>query len=456
MSAPCLQFTGGCFKYPVSKLQRKDTDLGLSFYVLLFIYNNAGHFTTLKTQNFILPSSSPPGHVIVSDIDPETYDEDLSNDHTDIDAHFSVNTVCAKWNGLEHPDQVSFEIGLGSGGDFDDIYAFTRINSTSHHCVTSLNIPTDTKLFFSVRATNSAGSTTSRSDGLTIYRPAAVIRSLDVLDGPMCFSPQMLLHQTSKTGSKDILFRSPLLVGKIYTLRISGQNVTNINVSSMNLHDSDIHIKHIKDALGYTDVVFQPRSAIQRMNLLNNYRSSIIAELYECEDDLSAMLAISTLKAHWRGLSDHFTYESAAVKVLCSDLNDETCYEILTPFISYRGQISSNMLTPKPQDTYCVSIKPCLNSKCLKHKLTSGVYIEPKLNSINIVKTNLSFKDENCTSLETEWEPLKNVVVSFYQWSIASASKTDVPGSLAILRDWKTVLTRSTADEVYGVTLFCL
>ena len=449
----CLPFTGGCFRYSLSTLQKQDTDVGLMFYVIMHVYNNAGHFITLKTLDFSLPSAYPPGQVIVTDIDPvDATDSNLiGGAAVDIDAHFTNNTACLSWTGFVHHEDVTLEFGIGSLQGLDDIYNFTHVNNSGLQCITSSNIPSGMRIFTSLRAMSTGGSTISSSDGLIIYNVNSVMNELVVFDGPECFKENNDLTKTTSSLDETLILEQPLAIGKTYSLRILSQNIPDAYTNASAL---GIHMKQIINDSKHTDLIFRPFHEIQNLPLptaLNWSDSNITAQLYACEEDVTAVKSKGFLEGHWHGLSNHFTYETAVITLRCLDTSDEACYEYQTPFSAVNGNTAliSN-LTLLPESTYYVGVRPCLNGNCLRTKLSSGVYIEPDEVIINIRKSEMSSTAE-CTNVIIEWDKLSNLNVSFYQWSVtAGIGKTKSPSTI---ERWHTV---DMSDEPYLQVRFFL
>jgi len=164
-SPRCLTFTGGCFKYPLRRLQIQDTDNSILFHLNMHVYNNAGHYLSISTEPFKVPSLYPPGQSIVYDLDPEYPD---STPLADVDVHFKSSDLCASWTDATHHETVSYEVGVGLTNLTDDIIAFQHVKETTLFYFNSSVIQTDKTYFFLLLPNCSAGSTISSSDGVTV------------------------------------------------------------------------------------------------------------------------------------------------------------------------------------------------------------------------------------------------------------------------------------------------
>ena len=446
----CHEFSKGCIKYPLSSLQSQDTDIGIKFYITLHVYNIAGHFLTVVTPEFTIPSRYPPGQAIVTDLNPSegTKNVIIDRDLTDIDAHFSANTLCAIWKGFHHQESLTLEFGLGSSAGLDDIYTFTIINNTHSHCLTSTNIPFDVKVYVSVRATNSAGSTTSSSDGVVIYNISRILDQLNVFDGPECFTQTHLLPTFTilqHIGKESFIFNQALMIGKVYTLRFSSQGNTVINAF---LHSSDFVILTETSSGSYQqEFVFQPYAEYPVFNISNVNLDSVKADLYDCEQDvMAAAVSSNSGMAHWRGLSDHFAYDVTLIKLSCSDTSNEFCFDYLLPFSSVEeNKFIKHDINLGIKNTYYTGVMPCINYVCGNAKLSSGVYIEPDTLTLNIIKSELVIKNSDCTHVVLEWTPVSDIDTSFYQWSVETTFGKST--SLSAIMQWQTV-EASDNDQV--------
>ena len=437
----CPTFTGGCFKYSLPVLQKQDTDLGLMFYVTMHVYNIAGHFITVQSKEFTLPSAYPPGHAIVKDIDPQDgFDNNVSIHHTiDVDAQFTNNTICIKWAGFWHHEDLTFEIGVGSLPGLDDLYSFIPINRTSVQCITSPNIPNGKRIFVSIQATSSGGSTISSSDGVIIYDPIAVMDDLKIFDGPDCFKESNTVPTTTSHSGDTLTFERPLHLGKVYTLQT--YNIS-LHDAYLDPYSLGIHIKQILTDSNRTDIVFQTFDEIVTLPLTaasNISKHNARVELFACEQQLSEIKSDTISDAHWQGLSDYFTYETAVIILRCSDISDESCHEYKTPLSTTTGNSVSIIDLHLQVDTkYYVAVRACLNSHCLKAKLSPGITVSNDDNIITI-KTSELTSTSSCPSILLEWEKLSTISVSFYQWSVMALIGQTT--SISMVQQWQTVQT---------------
>ena len=424
MSRPFDNFSGGCFRYPLLDLQKQDTDLGLSFYVDLHVFNKAGHAVTIKTENFTIPAMYPPAEAIVIDLLPDLdEDVDISDiSKGDIDAHLSTQTLCAMWNEFTHHEDVKLEFGVGTLNRSDDVYAFTEIAATNRHCVNSTAIPDDVILFVSIRATTSGGSTISSSDGVIIYNTNRILEQLEILDGAQCIIPENLLGETTDSVDGVLVFSPQLADGQIYTLRFIRKGISRSDIDLQTLNAYILYVN--SDLPDRIDVVFQPYSDMQNLNLKSIMKDNATIEVYNCEDDVSLKLDMTSLKAHWRGLSEHFIYKTAAVKLRCNGPL-EKCMQFLTPYAFVDGEeVEITNLQLEESETYYIAIRPCLNAMCLGPKLSSGVTVDYEriYDQLRITESSVLLSDNECSQLYIAWEGLfPEARISFFKWTVETS-----------------------------------
>ena len=416
--------------------------------MILHIYNNAGYSTTLKTPEFVIPSTYPPGQARVIDLDPENiFDMNNTRDRLiDVSSHLSQNTVCAAWSGFKHNENLILEIGVGTKKGSDDIYIYSAINDSEYHCITSDKLPIDSMMFVSVRASCSGGRTISSSDGVTIYNRASILTSFRVMDGPACTESKRVLLLTNGHNTENDLMRLRLIVGQTYMLRLVGQNLSNIVA---NLHQNDFRVKHINIVDNQAQIAFQPLiEDIVLYSLTNTSHDDIyLAELYNCEQNISAIVKGGSLKAHWKSHSQDFTYELAAIQLVCSNVSNDACIKYLAPFISVSGN-EVDILSVQLQQghTYFVGVRPCLNSRCLDIVLSTGVNVEPEGIELDITEANAFTQDGNCSNVTVMFDLISIANISFYQWSLAT--KIGNSNTVSLIGQWKSILV----DESEGFT----
>ncbi|KAH3774460.1 hypothetical protein DPMN_175842 [Dreissena polymorpha] len=170
---------------------------------MVHVYNNAGHSATAMTSEFIVPSIYPPGHGIIVDLDPEN--ADVFSD--DVDIHFTENVMCASWTGFSHTEHVSFEAGIGTIGESDNILAFGNVQKgTNMYCLNSKSIKANSHLVFLVRVNGTGGSNIAVSNGLRIYNKDILQKTMKIRVGRDCFHFQPVIMTVYLIVAISVIF----------------------------------------------------------------------------------------------------------------------------------------------------------------------------------------------------------------------------------------------------------
>ncbi|KAJ8302432.1 hypothetical protein KUTeg_018828 [Tegillarca granosa] len=216
-STHCTGVSGGCIKYPIKKLQQHNTEDGLSFFFRIHAFNYAGHFCSVDSNKFPIPSMFPPGNGYIKD--PST---DKSTN--DIDISFLPYFYCATWDGFWHHLGMEFSIGVGLNPGTDDIIKFKPVNNTSIHCEHDTSLTSGRKYFITVVARCSGGTANATSDGFFIFDKQNISNAVQVYDGIGC-NGDVFVDKIStfiNISKHGFSFHSDenLHIGKHYTLII--------------------------------------------------------------------------------------------------------------------------------------------------------------------------------------------------------------------------------------------
>ncbi|XP_053405466.1 uncharacterized protein LOC128558962 [Mercenaria mercenaria] len=271
-SEDCKSLPSDCISYPLRRLQKKDTELGLDFAVDVFIYNRAGHFTKLQTDPFKIPSRYPPGDGVVHDIDPAK-----TSSKIDINVHFTEKKLCVRWTGFRHHENVSLDIGVGTNVAKDNILAFEHVRPDRPlYCLTSEKFMYGVRYFMSVRASCSGGTTVSSSNGVLIVENKTLIRKSDIKLGHRSVS--IVKHIRFLNSSfAEVCSETHLEIGSLYLMTVE------TNSDELTMNSSEAIVKPDTMQLSYRDMktyvitpyVDQPCFEIYGINVTNT-RISII------------------------------------------------------------------------------------------------------------------------------------------------------------------------------------
>ncbi|XP_053376618.1 uncharacterized protein LOC123534121 [Mercenaria mercenaria] len=404
ISTPCPKYSGGCFKYPVRRLQSLDTDLGLLFYLDMYVYNNAGH--SLK----LTPSRYSPGDAIVLDIDPE-----IEDNIQDIDTHFTPNTLCFEWYGFKHHENVHVEVGVGSSNMTDDIIPFVVINDTTRYCYQSIDIKFDMRYFALVRASCSGGSTLSSSDGIKILNKEKLVKGIDIELGQDCSTNSKAVSLMVVNQTYNASFTFPANIGRSYIIHAP---LTNLSTSDgiLSAFGNDRH--------EFNFISFVDNPAIDLSSQNDNFTEITVRmcpSTKYMDGDLTAHIYYKDYK------SMELSHEIAISRIS----NFST--EYISPFRKTLGDISDVML--KMNETYRLAVRQCSRVRCLEPVFSNEFHLDTIVPVGNVLTPRLkTINDRSCSIIELEWNTFSSgSKILFYQWAISKDG-----GANYILTKWKT------------------
>ncbi|XP_053396792.1 uncharacterized protein LOC123551182 [Mercenaria mercenaria] len=437
-SMPCPQFSGGCFKYPIRRLQIHDNDIGLPFYITMHVYNNAGHALTVTTDIFRIPSRYPPGHAIVTDSDPE-----CRYKTEDTNVHFTSNTLCFKWTGFKHHESVKVEVGVGSNNSTDDIVPYSIHKRTENfHCIHSSNIKFQQTYFAFVKASCSGGVTMSASNGVTVLDKSMLMKSLTVRLGEKCSTTDVIMPVVRNLTHANLSVTFSAEVGKRYELFIP----TNI-IDSVYTNDGIIFTNMTDNfSLSIVPFIKNPVVYISSSGGVINEESQIHihkcpSTLYVGENDI--------ISAHWFYTENKdygLIFEVAIVNAKNMTRNNSqihlTQYEsstILTTHTFYDVNLEA-------KECYNVVVKQCSYTQCLEPVFSRMFCVASSSEARNLHVSSLkNVVGASCFLIKLEWSAFRSDSrVLFYQWVVSQDNAAN-----HILIEWQTI--RANDTEKYQV-----
>lgn len=389
--------------------------MGLEFYIALTVYNNAGHFITVLTDTFKIPSKYPPGQAVVKDIDP-----DFINATTlDINVHFKKNILCGTWSGFKHHESVAIEIGIGTNNRIDNVVDFHHTNKTQK-CITSPNIKPSVKYYFLVRSTCSGGQTLSSSNGVVIYPERVIQSSLNVRVGCSCLSnpKSELTFQSSVNGSFHEYKPSQLMSIGVQYLFTTENNV----ISKVFSNDSDVQL--IVDNLYGSAVIVIPYVTKPSITIwYNTSAPNRLIPISECQND-KFILNLTDLSTFWYQNSTSvfsLSYQAAIVSRKGIVTSLVTSYERTDTNISH----VFNGLLLKPNMKYQIAVRPCSLLQCQSPVLSAEFEVDVSSPTGRITFAELSIdNNKDCFDLHLQWEEFESDSgVLFYQWILSKVTK---------------------------------
>ncbi|XP_052220285.1 uncharacterized protein LOC127837360 isoform X3 [Dreissena polymorpha] len=436
-STPCPSYTGGCFKYPLNRLQNQDTGDGLMFYLNVYIYNNAGHFTSIRTETFHLPSRFPPGHGYVFDLDPE-----MMNISTDIDFHFTEHMMCVGWMGFKHHENVSLEVGIGLDRTTPDIVRFQNTSEMKNICLKSSSIVNDNFYFFIVKASCSGGTTISASNGVRIYDRHSPQNEMKIKIGENCFSTKVCEVNVSITNDGTFIeLPCTLIIGQRYLLfaeKSEWQNILSINTSDALVQTEDNNYVLIP-------FVEKPTLQVHRNVSMDMFLRLKISKC-PAENIVSNnnQLTISWTFPHTTTIEDIVFSVSLLKYVSVNGSDEESIFAPPQHLIGLSG-ITFHDMNFGAQTLYMASVQLCNNVRCLSPIHSMAFTIELEAPDISFINSELKVANAGeCVDVKASWKIIgQSENVAFYQWSV---SRDEIGGQL--LSVWENVLPNGTTAKV--------
>ncbi|KAH3708759.1 hypothetical protein DPMN_068218 [Dreissena polymorpha] len=441
-SSPCPPYSGGCIRYPFSRLQNQDTGDGLQFHLNIHIYNNAGHFTSIKTEKFRLPSRYTPGKGIVFDIDPEE-----TNTSTDIDIHFTENVLCACWMGFKHHENVSLEVGIGSNSTTADVVEFKSISSDiNQFCFNSRSVVNIEVNFFLIRANCSGGSTISSSNGVKIYQRQTLESELRVKIGPNCLSNFEYRTNVSLNNYSNIaILPFSLSIGQRYALLSEGEGLENINI-----YGSDCTINKHANVYYLTPFTEKPILQIKHSYLTEQ---KLLLQVIRCPFESNQPIS-NQVNISW--ILTNLTNQGLLFSVGLFEVLKDNGSVMENEVVPFQTPVDANSYTflyisLDEEISYHAKVRICNNVRCLRPIKSNIFTVDKEAPRISITSAELKVKAAgDCVQLTASWEFTADVKrIGFFQWSLSRDDK----GS-HLLSVWNNVLSTGSSELKVNFNVF--
>jgi len=396
----------------------------------LHVYNNAGHYLSVATEPFKIPSRYPPGISIIYDMDPEFLG---MTPLADVDVHFKSSVLCASWTDSIHHENVSYEVGVGLTNLTDDIIAFQSVKTTRQYCFNSSAITTDEIYFFLLRSNCSAGSTISSSDGVTILDEEELRNSLLVQPGRNCFD---LEHDDIALQSNSSVIWKPkaLLVGQSYIITI---NITEFDIYSENAE--------ITNNSGVLLLIPFRSYIIITILITSSSPSPVLAQMFLCPNK-DVLPSNNELIISWM-FSKEIKRSSFVYMVVLENAVHNTLvvpYQKVTHNFEHRFEDLSGIIGT--QDKFVGKVRICSVTHCLEDVVSNPFTIDPTDPELQMEALSAVSDDQaSCLSLHAQWKIAPDDFrVSFHQFAIA----LDKNGNEK-LTSWKTIANASSSVQVF-------
>ncbi|WAR31807.1 hypothetical protein MAR_034349, partial [Mya arenaria] len=435
-SAPCPSYSGGCFRYPLRRLQLQDTDNYLEFYINMHVYNNAGHYLSVASQPFQLPSRYPPGQTVIFDIDPA-----VNNSIMDVDVHFTKEVLCASWKSSLHHENLALELGVGLSNTTDDVVKFQYISNINTYCINSTFIRPNIKYVFLLRTSGTGGVSVSFSDGIMVLDEIETTHSLSVNIGYDCLNQVGNTYDvTSANNSARMTIKESLHVGQRYIINTPYKVIVSSDDGIVSTEGNDtfirpfvnrpalvikvVHSAFVRDVFGLQLILCPVQNVLlqtERLVVTWKFVDSKLASLYK-----NVELAFSV------GVSERNSIAGRnRTFVVPYQPPIDNNYSILEEYYFLTNQ------------KYVAEVRICSKLECMKPVQSSEFSIERLNPVLQITEASLLIGDM-CIRVKLQWSiEDKDIDIVFYQWTLAQ----DVEGQKTLL-SWKSI-----PDDSLGITV---
>ncbi|KAL3857352.1 hypothetical protein ACJMK2_012028 [Sinanodonta woodiana] len=422
-----------CVQYSIKRLQLYNAEKDLDFYFELYVYNMAGHFTTVRSEVFNVPSIYPPGKGIVV----ETYSLDETNIH-DIDFVKHGFNVCAIWTGFHHRNTMQFEAGIGELPNTDNKISYALVNDTSSGiCFPTNDLEKFKKYYITIRVNSTTWSTISSSDGFVVVNETYVLNTLKISIGDTCIdkgNTTVTCHTAPQncTSICQIICNQHFKEKEVYSLLFINNSMNDLRIKSSNL----LWISsNISEVMSFRSLSESPEMYIDGGMKTN---TPMVLKFAPCLPYKRFLQSAEAINIHWSTEPDYDEFITHYVLYLYHVYNDTELHSFpsdkqiasaITKGKTHQYQFIKMRLTDDMK--YRIGVKACFEEVCLPEVFSSEALVHGKplmtgLDHAEIITTNIS-----CLKIILSWQHFgcigfdggdkcSNVA---YQWTLALSSK---------------------------------
>ena len=475
----------------------------VSIYFTVQATNIAGLSTT-ATSDAYNHIASPPTVGSVFDQNPNDDQQtgtvptdQLSANEADIDYQTSLSRLRCRWRGFTHPySLVTLQIGVGTSPNSDDTVRFHNINSNLHsqtYEISGVQLQPLTAYFCTIKATNSFGSVTASSDGVT---PVSGTVNGAVHDGPGCSKPSSFYdlshfdawspspkscasktrNYLSLSSACRLSRRVEVLAGQWYSLTISAtmsqtstQTSTQMRVTAANSSELlTFYNPKVKNGVDSSNKMSFSFRAVARRTLISLQTSDTdvvitFATMAECKEDVDFQASSNVFASHWSVEKRFLPFITHYMWALFG--NRSGVLDTIMPYTNV-GNVSSfsaTRLNLLDNEHYVVGVQACNPSLCFHPIFSDGFDVMPTAPlSSPLTATIASHKiskravngdspftiaNETAVDVTISWNPFetflstgKRIVTDVYAWTLR------LPGSSAPLIPWRSLTSTSKVE----------
>ncbi|XP_052790278.1 uncharacterized protein LOC128224473 isoform X2 [Mya arenaria] len=435
-SSLCHSYSGGCFRYPLRRLQLQDTDNFLEFYINMHVYNNAGHYLSLESQPFQLPLRYPPGQTVISDIDPS-----VNNSIVDVDAHFTKEVLCASWKVFLHHENLALEVGVGLSNATDDVVNYQLISNSNSYCIHSVDIRPNIKYVFLLRSSDTGGVSVSFSDGIMVLDKDEITHSLSVRIGHDCSNQVSNTYDVSLTNnSARVTIKEQLHVGQRYIFNTPFKTLVTSDDGIVSTEGKDTFIRPF---VNRPVLVIKVEDSTMLGDVLG-------FQLIECPVQ-NVVLQSKRLIVSWKFVDKHLVslYKNMELeyRVGVSE-NNLIVGQNKTLVVPFQPSTGNNftiieILNFLANKKYVAEVQVCSKQDCINPVQSNEFSFERLDPVLQITKASILLED-SCVRVRLHWSiEDKDIVMVYYQWTLAR----DADGRKPLLT-WKSITNDSSEITV--------
>ncbi|XP_062605213.1 uncharacterized protein LOC134267002 isoform X2 [Saccostrea cucullata] len=425
-----------CFTFPVSELQHYDGGSSRQYQFEFHVYNTAGHYCTIFSEEFSIPSKFYPIRGKVFDIDPST---NMNDELADVDVSLTLDRYCLYWENIDHEESLIYEVGIGNSKEVADVVAMHEINGSSTteqsiFCESTTKLARHTKYFVILRVSSSRGTISMSTDGFIIIDVNEFQNFLKVNDGPGCLFSKLLFEQNvnivppnSTVSSVNVSF--PLTIGTTYTTFINTSSI-NVTINSGGVLFLNRRIK------SFSFIALEHHPVFEIIPNEIGDSKPFTFRTFRCEEDVDVQDISAEIGANWEvdARVERFISHYLVSLLSCENIPNSSCEAIISNSVVKRASYTfTDIYDSLQQGFYKVFIKPCFGNKCFSGLSSDGFFLESFGPDFGSLSAELTVDNGHCLKLQLNFQSFQcafpfETTPMFYRWAVFS----DVMGHMQL------------------------
>ncbi|XP_061166364.1 uncharacterized protein LOC133175283 [Saccostrea echinata] len=420
-----------CIIYPIERLHPSKTENSAKYLVEIIVTNKAGHIGTTKSRSFWIPSQIPPGPGVVIDTD--------TSEFSDMDYILYPSKLCVKWKGFEHHENITFEVGVGTKKDKDNVIRYTQSTSKEKHCFDANVLEPFVKYYSLVKASSYGGQTVVSSDGITFIHEnfTSSIQSYDGKGCPIDTSKNIILYDVNSRAGCEVTINKTLKIGKIYSFVF--------NISTISINSSGALILKTITEINRKIVIFIAKSKSLKFSTQSDTAFDI--SFHQCNLDIDFTEKTDVVTLHWTKRKDNVIHPTRYIVKLKQEIrgSDDKLISMKEQSSSATSASFENVKLIE-ETTYFVEVSPCFGHICLNFTRSDGFVFHQKTSPIEFKDATLNFTGKH-KILTASWE--KSIIneskIQLERWTLSfDAMARD------LLLNWTLVTNEKEVNQNLG------